>query len=198
MTQNIHISISYLDGIPLDFVDEFVSNVTEKNLVLQNECRPSSVYATIEWMLPSVIAIFISKYYFESFLKEAGKDHYYLLKDSISALFKKLFGSESELRPQKCSLLISIHSQSKEGRHLKFVFPEGVSQDEYGKMLESLFDLLIQHYESEHEEELTRLIDRVSISGGTIYIEYSTGKKKWTLIDPASEAKKKATKDGKR
>ncbi len=43
-------------------------------------------WAAAEWIIPGIIAIYILKPYFESFLAEAGKDHYKLLRNKLGEL----------------------------------------------------------------------------------------------------------------
>ncbi|MGB0443386.1 MAG: hypothetical protein ACPGFK_00925, partial [Flavobacteriaceae bacterium] len=45
--------------------------------------RENSVWNAIEWTIPTIIVGYILKPYFETFLKEAGKEHYKILSEKF-------------------------------------------------------------------------------------------------------------------
>jgi hypothetical protein len=47
----------------------------------------------VEWFIPTAIVFFVAKSYFDGFLKEAGKDHYQLLKSKLSKTAAKTMGN---------------------------------------------------------------------------------------------------------
>lgn len=93
-------------------------------------------YACPEWFIWPVAAVFISKAYFDGFLKEAGKDHYHILKHALSKLTKNvmgnddvepvLIGSEGKLSSRNpFSLIFSIYAEAHDGNRFKLLIPKG-------------------------------------------------------------------------
>ncbi len=183
----MHIGISYQEGVPPSIIDKFIDNISVGDISLTVEKRPITPYAAMEWVVPSVIFAYLSKSYFDAFLKEAGKDHYILLKNSLAALFKVILGKKPEDRPRVRSLLFSILSQSHEGVPLKFIFPEGVSHEKYEIILSELLILLMEHHSKFPNDRLTLYLDIGQPLGRTFYLEYSVIDEKWVLINPATE-----------
>lgn len=190
MSINFHIGISYQENIPDDFIEELTNSISIPELQVKVESREIGTYATIEWALPSLIIAYLSKPYFESFLKEAGKDHYQLLKKGLLFLFTRIFGKNPEKRDEKRSQLFSIMAQLDDGRSLKFVFPEGVSLEDYEKSLELMYSLLSQHYENCPSDQITEMTTRLSTLSHSLYMEYKAAEESWVIIDPLVEAKK--------
>ena len=71
-----HIAIFHVDSVPTEYFQDFVETVRSDKLELQVVERPSGPMAGIEWLMPTAIFAYLAKPYFESFLKEMGKDHY--------------------------------------------------------------------------------------------------------------------------
>jgi hypothetical protein len=104
LTRRIHwkrskkpdIGISYLDAFDSSLFDEAAEAIAADGLKLRIESRPDpGPYASLEWLVPTAVFAYIAKSYFDSFLKEAGKDHYGLLKAGLSTITSKLFGSDA-------------------------------------------------------------------------------------------------------
>jgi len=91
--QTAHLGLIYLDEMPVEPFDEFSKAVEHPALELKQIARPNpGPYATLEWLIPTAVFVCIGKSYFDGFLKEAGKDHYLLLKKGIKALTSKYIG----------------------------------------------------------------------------------------------------------
>jgi len=91
--QNAHLGLIYLDEMPVEPLEEFSKAVEHPALELKQIARPNpGPYATLEWLIPTAVFVYIGKSYFDGFLKEAGKDHYLLLKKGIKALTSKYIG----------------------------------------------------------------------------------------------------------
>ncbi|MGY8775714.1 hypothetical protein [Spongiibacter tropicus] len=85
-----HIGVQYPKHISEGSISVFLSEIDHSGLSLaQDETEGNESYAGLEWLMPTAVMVFIAKPYFDSFLKEAGKDHYHILKNAIGKLAKE-------------------------------------------------------------------------------------------------------------
>ena len=97
--------------------------------------QDEGVYAGVEAFIPTLFIVSISAIYFTSFVKEAGKDHYQVLKSGIIKLFEKsknadytLVGTRGKLNTNyKYSLVHSIEAETPSGVIIKLLIS---NQDE--------------------------------------------------------------------
>lgn len=83
MRVDSHIVISQTILPNTEVIDMDIPIISLPNLKISEEAREVSMYASLEWAIPSLVFIFITKSYFEGFLEEAGIDHYKALKSWI-------------------------------------------------------------------------------------------------------------------
>jgi hypothetical protein len=120
-----------------------VDAVKAPGLFLVAEPRPpSGPFASLQWLVPTAVVIWFGKSYFDGFLKEAGKDHYALVKRGLSSLWPWFFGegrcvcvtavgSQGKIRPGETnySLVISILAEAVTGLHFKLLFLDDISAE---------------------------------------------------------------------
>lgn len=103
------------------------------------------------------MVLFITENYFDGFLKEAGKDHYGVVREASINLWNDYFGSNNKPKyieigtPGKVNpfdpytSLFSIMSKTKDELRIKFLFREDYSEQQfskaYGRYLDFLSDL---------------------------------------------------------
>ena len=88
------IAVIFEETIPSEIFEDFENNVKADGLNLIVESRqPTGPMACPEWFIFPVVAAFISKSYFDGFLKEMGKDHYQSMKESLSNLTKAVMST---------------------------------------------------------------------------------------------------------
>ena len=101
---------------------------------MKREARPQEgAFAGLEWLLPTFIFVFIGKAYFDAFPKEAGKDHYHLLKNALAKLTARWTGpaapkvrvyfseGKAESPTPRYSLLYSMMAQLDDGISVKLL-----------------------------------------------------------------------------
>src|SRR5260370_35756836 len=94
-----HLLLSYDETIPEVVLRPFSETVSAPGLTVVVEPRPSMrPQAGIQWLLPTAVVIYISKAYFDGDLKEAGKEHYHVLKNAIHSLWRSFFGENRAVR----------------------------------------------------------------------------------------------------
>src|SRR4051812_10695315 len=88
-----HIGVSHTEHLPHESLDEFANAIRHDGLDVKRESRPQDgPDAGLEWLVPTAIVVFITKAYFDAFLKEAGKDPYLLLKKALTKLTERWTG----------------------------------------------------------------------------------------------------------
>ena len=90
------IAVVYVESIESSVFEDVRQMLVADGLRLRVESRPDpGPFAGVEWLIPTVVFAYIGKSYFDSFLKEAGKDHYNLLKRGLKKLAGKFFGENA-------------------------------------------------------------------------------------------------------
>ena len=85
-----HIRVVHREDISSDKFSDFTDSIQHVGLDVKCESVSNPApYAGIEWLMPTFVVIFIAKAYFDGFLKEAGKDHYQILKTGLAKLSEK-------------------------------------------------------------------------------------------------------------
>lgn len=183
--------------------EEFESSLEHTGLSLIKEPREHGPFAGLEWLLPTAVILYVGKAYFESFLKEMGKDHYHLMKKGLQSFRKSFLSKSTGIKYQrvavpsskipkvpKFSVLFSIMSKTKNGQSIKFLFPEYISEEEFQKSTESFIKLLNNNYSAEKGDELTNQIQSLKTPQHTILVRYDVVKQKPEVIDPMAEKSK--------
>lgn len=152
------ICVLFEESISSELFEDFENNVKTEGLKLVVESRePSGPMACIEWFLLPVVAACISKSYFDGFLKEMGKDHYQLMKESLSKLTKKvihtpriepvLFSTKGKIATHNpFSLAFSILAEAEDGYTFKLLIPKLNSNDDYGLIANRFMDFLSDYH----------------------------------------------------
>lgn len=93
------IAVAYPASIDEELVRDFVEAVElEGYPVAQHPVPDGMEYrAAIEWLMPTLLVIYVAKGYFDGFLQAAGADHYKIFKNAAGHLLQ----SASKLRPIK-------------------------------------------------------------------------------------------------
>lgn len=180
MPPSPQIVVLHTSSIPKEVFAEFLELVATEDLNLKIESRkdPGPVaIAGIEGFLQTAVIVFISKSYFDGFLKEMGKDHYSCLKAGLKTLWKKLLGHEapkvtlvaskgklSEI--QTYSLLYSILAEASDDLTFKLLFQRKMSTEDYNETIAAFLTFLKAYHDgnlgadSLEKMKATRIIDR--------------------------------------
>lgn len=153
------LAVVYEEGIPDDQFVDFKAAVTAPGLDVVVESRPSAgPWAGVEWFIPTAIVFFVAKSYFDGFLKEAGRDHYQLLKSKISRTASKtmrspriepvVFGTKGKLREDNpYSLALSIYAEANDGNTFKLLLPKPSYQPDYEQIVCTFLNFLNDYHE---------------------------------------------------
>lgn len=185
--QKPNIGILYEDSIEESFFDEFILTVSHDDLGLLVEGRPEfGPYACAEWFVPTAIAVFLGKPYFESFLKEMGRDHYALLKSGISDLCIKtvskrrfepvlMASNEGKINPSNpYTLSFSVMAETESGYDFKLLLPKLSDSFDYQKATEKFIDFVADYHSDGELSQAFEIISLSGIPGGTVLVRYNS------------------------
>lgn len=168
------ILFTYPDGIPDEIISEEISQIACDNLNIKVEKVAREPFASFEWVAPTAFIVFIFKPYFESFLSEAGKDHYQLLKKGLKKYLEKgkviniklVAASQSTQKLSNTynqSLVVSFIIQTKDQNFIKLLFDNDLQKEDWDNGIEQLLELVIENYEHFPGDRLSELIKEVNL-----------------------------------
>ncbi len=163
------LGLSYRSDIGPNLFNDFISQISVPELRLAIDEREESFYAALEWFIPTVVFVFISKSYFDGFLKEMGKEHYHLLKNAIMTLAKRLLGpsvpkfaiiSSGKGKVSKDNPFSPIYSVVAEiggGKSIKLLIQNDFSEQQYDELLEVFMEFLHNFHNNQNTKSLKKL-----------------------------------------
>src|SRR5207249_3716927 len=190
------IGIGYRDTVPKEIVDQLTRTIAHEKLDLRVEAAPANeVVAALEWLLPTAVVIFLGKAYFDAFLKEAGKDHYHLLKAGVASLWRAFFGEERTLRLRiiaaagklpdagPYSLAFSIVAEAEGGYRFKLLVEDSIDEKDFSAVTAQFLDFLDAYHAAEGQGPLLEGIRDVRAVGRTILVAYDKGQGVFRVVD---------------
>jgi hypothetical protein len=168
-----HIGIEVPESMPDILVDKIVEDLNANGLKLKILKRPEigAMMNALEWIIPTAIAAFIFKSYFDGFLKEAGKDHYNILRNWLKGFANSgrlikvhtIYATQStDKGPKKNSQSksISLLLQTKDDKIIKLLFDDDLSKEDWDNAIDQLLDFAIENYENQPNDTLTKELKR--------------------------------------
>lgn len=187
------IVLSYEGRVPDEIIENFKALVATEGLNLIIDERLSTrAYAGVQWLMPTVIAAYIAKPYFESFLTEAGKDHYNLVKKGAKAIAQKVraitltrLGTPGKVKPQDpYSPVFSIYCDKDGGGKIKFLIPGNVSEADMETAMEAGLNFIEDYRWKRVEASLFADVSEQPRTGSITLVAYDPQTKKVSVIDP--------------
>jgi hypothetical protein len=175
------IVLIYPDDCPDKFIDDEIKGFHTNKLNLKIQKVEKESFMAFEWVVPTAFGVYILKPYFDSFLKEAGKDHYLLLKSGLKKIVEKgklikarfITARESTKKLSQDynqSIVVSIELQTKNNRHIKLLFDNELDKSDWEDAIDQLLDLVIENYELFPNDKLSKQInDRVENQRHIVY-----------------------------
>lgn len=188
------IGIFYQDDMPEQLILDLVSELRASNINVVTEKRENAPFMALEWAIPAAIIAYLAKPYLDSFLKEAGKDHYLIVKEKLSKLARKVLKLRrqiivSEQTPNKVrennpvSSTFSIWSRTIDGRELKFLFFGDRDGDYYDYCIGEALNVLMNHAHEFPNDYITHQADMLPRRSRDIYLVFDESAKKWKVVD---------------
>jgi hypothetical protein len=190
--------LSYQLPLPKEALQPFIDAVSTPGLALVIEPRPpSGPFAGFQWLLPTAVIVWFGKSYFDGFLKEAGKDHYALVKRGFTSLWPLFFGESravrmtavgtpGKIRPDdaKYSLGISILAEAGSGLHFKLLFPDDISAEGFNIATASFLHFLERYYGGDLDVATELRLGAARAVGKTILATYDPDQGFFRFLDP--------------
>lgn len=196
------IALSYTRPITEDTFAEFQKLLADAGTPIEVEERDADgPYASMEWLIPTAVIVFLGKSYFDGFLKEVGKDHYALLKQGLKSLYSRLVGPKAPevtilstggktRSAQYYSLVFSLLAEADDGRRFKLLIQKSASEVEY----EATINAFIAYLDAFHRRELTATVvdelHKTRVVGKTVLLTYNSEQDRVVPIDPLEKRDK--------
>lgn len=192
----LHIGILHEDHLPDTVFEEFEDSITASGLVFKRQVRPSSEpFAGVEWLMPTVVVAYIAKSYFDSFLKEMGKDHYVLLKKGFNKLYERFAGpnapdvrivaTEGKVsKEQPYSLFFSVMAEAPDSVRLKLLIPINIKRAEYEAAISQFLDLVQSTYNGSIDSDVASIFQDAPTASGTVLVTYKADTGTLVPVDP--------------
>jgi hypothetical protein len=197
MTMRPHLLLSYDETIPEVVLRPFSEIVSAPGLTVVVESRPPMrPQAGIHWLIPTAVMIYISKAYFDGYLKEAGKEHYHVLKNAIASLWRSFFGEDRTVRwrlvtsqgktpsDQKYSITISVMAEADTGLQFKLLFEDESSAEELNLAVACFLKFLEGYYEGRLDQPTQVRLASARVVGRTILLAYDKENNFFVFLDP--------------
>lgn len=201
------------ETLPIE-IKESVNRIvkTSQNLILRE--YQSTPFASLEWAIPTAIIIYLTKPFFEEFLKEAGKDTYQGLKkrffekkaktqkkDWIEELANlsreidmKIIVSDLSVKKQSNNnqtLSFSIFIETLTNKEVKFLFDKTQSQDKWEEAITILKALYSDHISNYPQDVLSKMLEEFNQEKNSDFFGiYSSKTDNWEFNDIDKIAKR--------
>lgn len=195
---NSHIALIHDERIPEDVVEEFSLSVSSESLILRQRSRPAQgPQMSLEWF--PLLAIFVMAQYFNGFLNEAGRDHYFVLRNAHIAFWSKFFGNSrkfqaaivtaSGIKDSDYSVSFGVYTVIDNGKLIKLLFREDCSEADYIASIDAFLGLLDSYHSAGSCENIGIDLDDIKGLGNFILLEYDKSRKSLRVIDPIPRPK---------
>lgn len=196
------IAVSYDENIPEDIITRFRGSVADDRLDLRVESHPvPGPQAGLEWLLATAVVIFLSKAYFEAFLKEAGKDHYHLLKSGMSWLWRSLVSTDRKVNLQwitagnkviddKYSIALSVMAEANGGYRFKLLIENSIGEEEFDTVIGLFLEFLEAYHADRLDAATAEALSQGRVVGRTILIGYDPQQGCLRVVDPVPKRDK--------
>lgn len=197
MERETHIGLFYPDKLPKHITDDLLVDIKDTGVNIQVTPQEPQMYASsVEWAVPGMIAAYILKPYFESFLGEAGKSHYEVVSKWLhkvlaigrSLIAKRVSASSSPDKKidSKQSAGVSVYLQTKNNIRIKLLFDEQLSLEEWQKAMDDMLDIILMHYQGNGSDVLTQALVEQNVIRGVVYALINRDTKEWIFISERS------------
>lgn len=164
---NIH--IDFPEYYPIENIENDIQPFIESGIPVGYKIKKRVVYAALEWTIPTAIVAYIVKPYFESFLQEAGKQHFEILSKKLKTLLNRgkemnvrlISASKSSEKLSKTynqSMAISVLFETKNGKFIKLLFDDDLEKADWDYAIDQMMEYVVENYENESESKLAEII----------------------------------------
>jgi hypothetical protein len=196
-TPKPHLVLSYVDILPERLFEPFKDAIQAPGLDVLVEQRPMRPQAGIHWLIPTAVVLYITKSYFDGYLKEVGKEHYQVLKKAMSSFWSSFFGENRAVLAtvvgtpgklaadhEKYSLMISVVAEANSGLRFKLLFEDALSTQEFNLAVAQFLDFLQDYYAGSLDSTTMSRLASTREVGKTILATYDRASGEFLFLDP--------------
>ena len=198
MNTKFDVGLLYRDDIPAQEISNLVDELSAAGATVVTEERENAPFSSIEWAIPAAIIAYLAKPYIETILEEAAKEHYPIIKSSLSRFAhkflnvkeKKYYSSQSPNKEQfgiKVSGTFAIWSTTTDGRPIKFLFYGEKDSDYYDICIERAFVKLAQHFQEFPNDTISIQASSLERKTREIYMLFNESRQEWVVVDMITE-----------
>ncbi|PMQ04258.1 hypothetical protein DyAD56_16340 [Dyella sp. AD56] len=195
-----HIIVVHVDELSSEPAEQFAEGIAHHGLDVQRIARPApGPYAGMQWLLPTAVVLFFGKSYFDGFLKEAGKDHYNLLKKATAKLTKEYIGpaakkvlvvfSKGKIQSgdPEYSLTYSVVGELDERVTAKLLLEPQLSNDESAAAVAAFLDFLKSFHDGALDADSISGLKEAPMMGGKLLVHFNQESQRLEVIAPIPE-----------
>lgn len=193
------VAVRHSESISESEFDELKAAVEGEGLRFYSESYEPGPQAGVEWLLPTALAVFFFKSYFDGIFKEIGKDHYSALKAGLKPLWARLLGpsapkmvvvgTKGKVRAaQPYSLVYSIVAEAGPRLRFKLMFPSNLPEDEYEEAVAAFFSFLKDFHGQSLSDSLITKLQSARVLSGTVLLVYDQSEAALRVVDPLSRS----------
>lgn len=197
-------ALVYIDGFDDELLQPLLIAARAERIDFETRSRRNEVMATAEWYVVPAVALYLAKPFIDKFLAKASDDFiaitYPRFKQALQRLVKRLYIQErssftiSAAGRKKVSdegaWLFGVYSLERSGRRIKFIFGDGLSEEQYVTAVEELLRTIRTHHLGGLNDEIAQGIGRlVDPTASEILLMFHAEKGKWFVFDPVARLK---------
>lgn len=192
-----HLAVSYTDDLSAEAIDAVADELARPGLLVQKMPRPAGgAYAALEWLIPTAVFAYIAKSYFDGFLKEAGKDHYQLLRGGLKKLAGRFTGPGAERvtlistkgkidgSGPSFSRLYSVVGELNDGIVVKLLIPTDTGGHEVDRAVDAFLDFLWAVHNGTSNADAVRGLADAKPVGKTLLVSFDSASGALRVVDP--------------
>ncbi|MDH4744234.1 hypothetical protein OMP43_09420 [Sphingomonas sp. CBMAI 2297] len=167
------------DSLPEGFEAGLLEGLAGDGLTLRTLRIPGGPFAGIELYLPAAAMLFIATGYLNGFLQKAGEDHYELVKQAATKLWKRAsslqvtrIGSKGKVSDTGFSLAYAIMGEVAGGLRFKFIVRTTIEETEADAGVRAFLDLLLALQSGELSQADTQALLTYQPIGGTVLVTF--------------------------
>ena len=162
------------------------------NIVIKSVRTESELWAANEWIIPTTFIVTVTGLFFKSFMEEAGKDAYQVVKSKLKEYVAQRREVKTQLiasasSPDKLSknydqsLSISLKARLHTRLLVNVMISEKVENEEISEMLECMFQVLELLYQDCQQQLPEENIDNQS-RPNEVYLVADPETRKWDIL----------------
>lgn len=201
MEKDFHIAIAFEEPIiEPSVVAGFEDDIQAPNLMVRVEGVPmGGVRAALEWLMPTAVAAYLAKPYFESFLSEMGKDHYAVakkafgnLRERVSAKYGsriRVFAGKGKLGADaaKFSPVFSVYAEAPTGFRVKLLVQIEITPGQFDNALDAFLHFMSEMYGLEELTEASQSLLEKGPVGSMLLVCFNTETARLEYVNPIPE-----------